>query len=147
MGKKPVSKMIKLTEQNYAKLKIYFASFQPEITLAILFGSYGTEQQRADSDVDFAVLFNTEADIYVEMRLLSGLSELLGIENIDLVNLNRSSIVVQHQALAGKLIYEKDPIITSDYFEKVIKYYCDYAPVLNRFDQEFLEGRIEYEKY
>jgi uncharacterized protein len=147
MGKSPVGKMISLTEKNYVELKKYFASYQPEISLALLFGSYGTVQQRADSDLDFAVLFNTEADIYVEMRLLSGLSELLGIENIDLVNLNRASIVVQHQALAGSLIYEKDPIITSDYFEKVIKYYCDYAPVLKKFDREFLEERIEYEKY
>ncbi len=147
MGEGPAGKMIKLTEQNYIELKEYFASFQPEISLAILFGSYGSEQQRADSDLDFAVLFNTEADIYVEMKLLSGLSQLLGIENIDLVNLNRASIVIQHQALAGRLIYEKDPIMTSDYFEKVIKYYCDYMPVLNKFDREFLEERIEYEKY
>jgi len=139
--------MIKLTEQNYADLKKYFASFQPEIILAVLFGSYGTEQQRADSDLDFAVLFGAEADIYDEMKLLSGLSELLGIDNIDLANLNKASIMVQHEALAGKLIYEKDPIITSDYFEKVIKYYCDYAPVLKKFDREFLEERIEYEKY
>ncbi len=139
--------MIKLTEQNYADLKKYFASFQPEITLAILFGSYGTEQQRADSDLDFAVLFSSEADIYVEMKLLAGLSGLLGIENIDLVNLNKASIMVQYEALAGRLIYEKGPIITSDYFEKVIKYYCDYAPVLKKFDREFLEERIEYEKY
>ncbi len=147
MGKNPVGKMIKLTEQNFVELNKYFASFQPEINLAILFGSYGTEQQRADSDIDFAVLFNTEADIYVEMRFLAGLSELLDIENIDLVNLDRASIVVQHEALAGRLIYEKDPIITSDYFENVIKYYCDYAPVINKFDREFLEERIEYEKY
>ena len=139
--------MIKLTEENYVELKKYFALFQPEIDIAILFGSYGTEQQDADSDLDFAVLFNTEVNIYVEMRLLSGLSELLGVENVDLVNLNKASIVVQHEALAGKLIYEKDPVITSDYFEKVIKYYCDYAPVLNKFDREFLEKRIEYEKY
>ncbi len=147
MGKSPVVKMAKLTEQNYVELNKYFASFQPEIILAILFGSYGTEQQRSDSDIDFAVLFNTKADIYIEMRLLSGLSELLGIENIDLVNLNKASVVVQHEALAGRLIYEKDPIITSDYFEKIFKYYCDYAPVLNKFDREFLEERIEYEKY
>ncbi len=139
--------MIKLTDKNYADLEKYFKSFQPEIILAILFGSYGTEQQRADSDLDFAVLFKTQVDIYAEMRLLSGLTGLLGIENIDLVNLNKASIVVQHEVLAGKIIYEKDPIITSDYFEKVIKYYCDYAPVLNRFDREFLEERIQYDKY
>ncbi len=54
--------------------------------------------------LSFAVLFNTETDIYVEMRLLAGLSELLGIENIDLVNLNKASIMVQHQALAGRYI-------------------------------------------
>ncbi len=139
--------MIKLTNKNYADLEKYFKSFQPEISLAILFGSYGTEQQRADSDLDFAVLFNTQVDIYAEMRLLSDLTGLLGIENIDLVNLNKASIVVQHEALAGKIIYEKNPIITSDYFEKVIKYYCDYAPVLNKFDREFLEERIQYDKY
>ncbi len=139
--------MIKLTDQNYADLEKFFKSFQPEIILAIIFGSYGTEQQRADSDLDFAVLFNNQVDIYAEMRLLSGLTDLLGIENIDLVNLNKASIVVQHEALAGKFIYEKDPIITSDYFEKVVKYYCDYAPVLNKFDREFLEEKIQYDKY
>jgi len=139
--------MIKLNEKKFSRLKNYFASFQPEIILAILFGSYGTEQQRADSDLDFAVLFNTNVDIYAEMRLLSGLTDLLGIENIDLVNLNKASIVLQHEALSGKFIYEKDPVITSDYVERVTKYYCDYAPVLNRFDREFLEGRIQYDRY
>jgi len=139
--------MIKLNEKKFSRLKNYFASFQPEIILAILFGSYGTEQQRADSDLDFAVLFNSNVDIYAEMRLLSGLTDLLGIENIDLVNLNKASIVLQHEALSGKFIYEKDPVITSDYVERVTKYYCDYAPVLNRFDREFLEERIQYDRY
>ena len=143
----PVGKMIKLNEKKFSRLKNYFLSFQPEIILAILFGSYGTEQQRADSDLDFAVLFNTNVDIYAEMRLLSGLTDLLGIENIDLVNLNKASIVLQHEALSGKFIYEKDPVITSDYVERVTKYYCDYAPVLNRFDREFLEERIQYDRY
>jgi len=139
--------MIKLSEKNFVELKKYFASFQPEISLAIMFGSYGTKRQKADSDLDFAVLFSTEVDIYVEMRLLAGLSDLLSIENIDLVNLNKASIMVQHEVLAGKLIYEKDPVITSDYFEKVFKYYCDYAPVMDKFDREFLEERIQYDKY
>jgi hypothetical protein len=42
----------------------------------------------------------------------------------------------------GEIIFEKDYILTSNYIERVLKFYGDYAPVLNKFDREMLGKEI-----
>lgn len=129
------------------RLSNLFKNHRPEILLVILFGSYQTEYQRPDSDIDFAILFQEKIGLKEEMNLLAQLSDILEYENVDLVNLNTAPITIQFNALGGTIIYEKDYVLTSNYIEKVLKIYGDYAPVLARFDQEMLDKEIPYHEY
>ena len=136
-----------ITEENKAMLVELFRDFQPEILLVLLFGSYDTEYFRSDSDIDFAVLFGANAGLMDEMKLLSRISLLLEYERADLVNLNQAPVTIQFNALGGKIIYEKDKTITSDFLERVLRMYGDYKPVLDRFDKELLEREIPSSEY
>lgn len=125
----------------------FFGSMEPAVIMASLFGSYGTDYQRSDSDIDFALLFERKPSLLEEMKILKELSAILDYEDVDLVNLNDASIILQFRALEGEILYEKDPIQVSDYMEKVFKIYGDYAPVLRNFDREMLREEIKVDEY
>jgi len=109
-----------------------------------LFGSYGTENQTALSDIDFAVYFNRRMDLSEELTFLSKLSDVLETDRVDLVNLNKAPVNIQFRAVSeGKIIYEKDYIATCDYIEKVIGLYQDYAIDLINFYREYDEALKE----
>ncbi|MCL4514046.1 MAG: nucleotidyltransferase domain-containing protein [Firmicutes bacterium] len=125
MGKK----LIQLGDERMAKLKTFFAN-QPDILAVYLFGSYGTEFQTPDSDVDFAVLFSPGAkiDLMAEMSLLGRMSMILGEDRLDLVNLNIVPLRLQYKVIStGRLIYEQDYIQTCDFVEEVFLRYQDYG--------------------
>lgn len=132
-----------MDEQN---LRDYFKS-QENIILAVVFGSHGTEFQRGDSDIDFAILFDETVDMLQEMRVLNDLSNILNFENVDLVNLNKASVILQFRALGGKIIYERDYYEVCDFMEKVFKIYADFAPKVYAFDQDMLKTSIDISKY
>lgn len=125
----------------------FFGSMKPAVIMASLFGSYGTDYQRSDSDIDFALLFERKPSLLEEMKILKELSAILDYEDVDLVNLNDASIILQFRALEGDILYERDPVQVSDYMEKVFKIYGDYAPVLRNFDREMLRGEIKVDEY
>lgn len=115
----------------------FFAEI-PEVVTVFLFGSYGTEYQTALSDIDFAVLFDKKLGIAEEAAFLSRLSEILGTDRVDLVNLNKAPLNLQFRAISeGKIIYERDYITTCDYMEKVMDLYQDYAIDLHYFYREY----------
>ncbi|NLY37918.1 MAG: nucleotidyltransferase domain-containing protein [Firmicutes bacterium] len=133
-----------ITAQKRKRLNDLFKNYHPDILLVILFGSYQTKYQRPDSDIDFAILFQEKIGLQEEMKLLAQLSDILEYENVDLVNLNTAPVTLQFNALGGTIIYEKDHVLTSNFIEKVLKIYGDYAPVLAKFDREMLEQEISY---
>ena len=119
-------------------------SGRPEIQAVFLFGSYGTGNQTDISDIDFAVLFDKRLDITEEAACLANISEFLGTDRVDLVNLNKAPLNLQFKAISeGKIIYEREYITTCDYIEKVIDLYQDYAIDLNYFYQEYDEALRE----
>ncbi|KAF3885820.1 MULTISPECIES: type VII toxin-antitoxin system MntA family adenylyltransferase antitoxin [Nostocales] len=91
----------------------------PYLKLLILFGSRATGKTHAQSDWDFAVLFNEEErKIHIkdnnwgwfEVPLILGKTFGIAPEKIDVVELNNSSWLVAHFiARDGILLYEKDP--------------------------------------
>ncbi len=113
----------------------------PHVQTVLLFGSYGTEYQTPLSDIDFAVFFSENITIAEEADLLNKLSITLDTDLVDLVNLNNAPIILQFNVIAqGKIIYERDYIATCDFFEKVIKYYHDYAITYNQFNRDYDES-------
>lgn len=137
-----MNKMLKLDKQ-LKNIPVFF-SRTPEVLTAFLFGSYGTENQTALSDIDFAVLFNKKLKLEEEAEFLTRLSELLRTDRIDLINLNKAPLSLQFRAVSeGKIIYERDYITTCDFIEKVTSLYQDYAIDLNYYYKEYDEALKE----
>ncbi len=124
-------------DEKIKNLPVYFSGL-PEVLIAFLFGSYGTENQTTLSDIDFAVLFNKKLGLREEAVFLAKLSDFLGTDRVDLVNLNKAPLNLQFRAVSeGKIIYERDYITTCDFIEKVIDLYQDYAIDLNYYYKEY----------
>lgn len=62
----------------------------PDILALYIFGSYGTEYQNENSDIDFAVLYERMPSLNDELSLEVKFSEILGTDDIDLINLRRT---------------------------------------------------------
>ncbi|MDD4568692.1 MAG: nucleotidyltransferase domain-containing protein [Tepidanaerobacteraceae bacterium] len=109
-----------------------------------IFGSCGTEYQRATSDVDFAILFETSSTLFKELEIESDISQIFERDDIDVVNLNKSPIDISHQVLyTGDLLFCRDEILLADFKEKVFNLYGDYGIVLKKFYDDFQEGLRE----
>lgn len=105
------------------------------IMLAYLFGSL-VERGRGE-DVDLAVL-PEEGDL---SELRQEISELLGTERLDLVNLKLASPVLRFQVIkTGILIYKKDNDIENNFEMAVLREYKDTAYMRKR-QMEVLEER------
>ncbi|WP_028308091.1 type VII toxin-antitoxin system MntA family adenylyltransferase antitoxin [Desulfitibacter alkalitolerans] len=135
-----------LTQKDKKKLKSYFKN-RSDVVLAILFGSHGTEFQRNDSDIDFAILFDNKISMMEEMKILDELSGILSFENIDLLNLNKASVIMKFEALSGQIIYERDFDEISDFMEKVFKTYGDITYMINEFNTDVLNRGINADEY
>ncbi|MDR3598956.1 MAG: nucleotidyltransferase domain-containing protein [Desulfosporosinus sp.] len=105
-----------------------FFRARDEIAAVYLFGSFGTEFEHLQSDIDLGVVFTHPVTLSEELALDGALSVHVGHDRIDLVNLNRAPIALQFRALQeGILIYEGDYVKHSDFIEYVLKIYPDYA--------------------
>lgn len=123
------SKIFQLTE--------YFNQ-REEINAVFIIGSYGTEYQREDSDIDFAVLYNCNVDIFTEIEIEAKISEIIKFDNIDLVNLTRAPITLQRKAINdGRQIYVRDFNKLCDYMEYVYKRYRDEIYFINNFYKDY----------
>lgn len=102
------------------------------------------EYQRATSDVDFAILFETSSTLFKELEIESDISQIFERDDIDVVNLNKSPIDISHQVLyTGDLLFCRDEILLADFKEKVFNLYGDYGIVLKKFYDDFQEGLRE----
>jgi predicted nucleotidyltransferase len=87
-------------------------TFYPDVEAIYLFGSYGTQDERPDSDVDIALLLPydraKENKNIVISKCRHVLEERLKKE-VDLANLRLTSTVFQFQVVTtGRLIYSRD---------------------------------------
>ncbi len=75
------------------------------IQVLSLFGSAATGAPHP-SDLDVGVIAGDSLDL---VELVSELAELLGTDRVDVVDLNRASVVLKAEALAGIPLYEVEP--------------------------------------
>lgn len=137
--------MIKI-EDHIDKLKKYFQENNNIIAVWII-GSYGTENQHTDSDIDFAFLFDTNINVMEEMSIVCDISDILSFENIDIINLLNAPITLQSKVInEGRNLYEQDYIKVSDYMETVFNRCRDEIYYLNNFMDDFYKS-FENEKY
>ncbi|MBC7264037.1 MAG: nucleotidyltransferase domain-containing protein [Chloroflexi bacterium] len=112
----------------------------PRILAAFLYGSQVEGCAMPHSDVDVAVLFTAEAAPTITgrdvARLEAKLIEATGLP-VEVVHLNRASLLLQHRAISGISLFERDPIAVSDFIEGVLKARRATAYRRNRRLQEF----------
>lgn len=112
-----------------------------DILAVWLIGSYGTEYQREESDIDFSILFNKDVSIIEEMRISCNISDVIGYENVDTVDLKKAPITLQFKTIKeGRNIYEEDFIKTSDYIEYVINRYREEKYYIESFRKDYYES-------
>ena len=107
-----------------------------------LFGYYDTSNNNKMSDIDIAVLLKDNCkNKNIKLDLLKGLVE-LGYDDIDLVILNRLSIVGKYEVVKhNKILYKSNDFDFNSYFSLIVRKYLDFKPLL-KVQREYLKERI-----
>lgn len=131
--------MINIEDKIITLIK-YFET-NDDIQAVWLIGSYGTEYQTEKSDIDFSILFNKDISIIEEMKVSCDISDIVGYENVDTIDLRKAPISLQFKTIKeGKSLYEADFIKTSDYIEYVINRYRDEKYYIESFRKDYYES-------
>ena len=114
------------------------------IELIYIFGSYATNKNNENSDLDIAVYLGGESGGFIKLEMLDELVGIFRREDIDLVILNKVDIVLQFQVIKyGEVVYMKDLFTKVVYEYKTMSFYMDmehFRNVRNKIRQEkFLE--------
>jgi predicted nucleotidyltransferase len=126
-------------------LRIFFAAY-PEVVAVYLFGSFGTEYEHPESDLDLGVVFRGRVKLRHELEIEADLSTVIKSDRVDFVNLGSAPVALQFRALSeGMLVYEGDYILNSNFIEHVLREYRDYSYRYARFAEESRKAlREEY---
>jgi predicted nucleotidyltransferase len=131
--------MINIEDKIITLIK-YFET-NDDILAVWLIGSYGTEYQREESDIDFSILFNKDVSIIKEMKISCNISDIIGYENVDTIDLKKAPITLQFKTIKeGKSLYEADFMKTSDYIEYVINRYREEKYYIESFRKDYYES-------
>lgn len=130
------------------KRKIIEVSKKENGILAVyIFGSYGTDYQRKNSDLDLAILFDENPGIMDQMELAGKYELAIGIK-VDLINLNNVDIILKHEVIIkGEKIYSKDEIKTADFVEYVLKFASDARITKKKFQDDYISALKEEIKW
>lgn len=111
----------------------------PQIQIGIVFGSAGTDRQRASSDVDVAVAAACVLKTTERIALLDALA--LRLERpVDLVDLKAVSGTILQQALSkGRIVLNRNPML---YAELILKMWYDQADLMPNYNM-ILRRRLE----
>lgn len=122
--------------------------YYPEVQGIYLFGSYGTEHEWANSDVDLALLFPFPQALELEMLAFSPckftLSDRLRRE-IDLVNIRQVSTVFQNEIInSARLISAPDLEAIREFEMIVLSAYQKLNQERKDILEEFLKSKRAY---
>jgi predicted nucleotidyltransferase len=107
-----------------AEAVVLLSGAVPGLLAIYRFGSYGTDQERIDSDIDLAILATQPVETMQRWELAQQLASLFG-RDVDLVDLGVSSAVLRAQVVShGERLYCVDPA-RCEVFEDFT--YTDYA--------------------
>lgn len=113
----------------------------PETQAVYLFGSYGTEDERSDSDVDFAVLLPPQHKFRTGqlLELTGALVDQIG-RSVDLINVREANTVFQKEIImADRRLFVAD-LYAADEFEMMVV--SDYQK-LSEERREIIESAVE----
>lgn len=115
---------------------------------AYLFGSRAQGTEYALSDYDYAVLMKKngqqkgDSTYFALYDILSEISpRSLANDAIDIVFLKDAGLELRfHVIRYGKVLFDSDPLQRVNFEAQTLLLYCDYRPVLDRFDRAILEA-------
>jgi len=127
----------KLTE-----LRAFFAG-QKDVRLAYLFGSQVNGTAGPSSDYDIGVLPSENVASRFRLELMWELSQLLGVENVDVVLMDRARVELVYCIIAqGQLLYEEDTCVRVDFEARLLSKSFDFLPVLKQRRRTIIEEAI-----
>ena len=130
MKKMIIDKIIKIGKENNAIQAVY------------LFGSQAKNQAGTNSDIDIAVLLEdnyTKKSGEIKVKLYEELIK-AGIDNIDLVILNKASALLSYEVVKENyLLYKKEGFDAASYQSLAIRKYLDFEYYLKKNQQKFKE--------
>ena len=121
--------------------------YYPDVQAVYLFGSYGTDQELANSDVDIAVLLPHDKSHKTGSLLMNDLrfelERLLG-KGVDLINLRQVPTVLQKEiVMADSRIYQADEYPADEFEMLTFSYYQKLNEERRQILEEILaDGRI-----
>lgn len=132
-------------ELDFKKLKDVFKDYA-YIASAYLFGSYALAKTGPMSDIDIAILLKDSAPkgrelIHEKDFLAYRIARILGVKDVDLIELNSQGLIFQHNVLrTGNLIYDADTKHRIKFETLVITNFCDFEPTLRFIEKSHLQG-------
>lgn len=116
-----------------------FLADDPDIYLAMLFGSTADGTQRPDSDIDVAIHLRHKIDSRKRQRLADEITCATG-RTVDLIDLTHVDGALLRQILrTGKVLFSKKPGILGTLTERLLDWQEDFEPQLNA----LLESRLQ----
>ena len=130
MKKMIIDKIVKIAKENKVIKAVY------------LFGSQAKNQASQNSDIDIAVLLEanyTKKSGEIKVKLYEELIK-AGIDNIDLVILNKASALLSYEVVKENyLLYKKEGFDAASYQSLAIRKYLDFEYYLKKNQQKFKE--------
>ena len=109
----------------------------PALQAIFLFGSQTDGYARPNSDIDLGLLTDDPLTLSTRLKLEVALCQALERENLDCILLNQAPILLRFRAIQGQILYEKNPILVSDFMQNTMHEYYDFQHVLNTYQREF----------
>ncbi|MEK6725570.1 MAG: nucleotidyltransferase domain-containing protein [Deltaproteobacteria bacterium] len=113
------------------KILSYFKKL-PEVMALYIFGSFDTQFERADSDIDIAVLVSkgNNKELEVLKSEYYNASPGFSMRTIDIVILNTAPTYLKHRILkTGRILLDKNPSQRKEFTALVLQEYFDYKPI------------------
>jgi uncharacterized protein len=100
----------------------------PGLRMLALHGSQARGTAHTRSDWDFA--YQADSDFDAD-HLMAALADLLKVDRIDLVDLDRAGALLRHRvATDGVVLFEQEPGVFERFWLDAVHTWCDLAPVL-----------------
>lgn len=115
---------------------------EPELVLALIFGSRAGPHPRFDSDLDVAVLGKGPLDSAQRVRIVESLAAVAGTA-VDLIDLAvESGVVARAALLSGRLLFCRSPERYQERLRQLVYDAEDFLPPLRRGQQEAVQRWI-----
>jgi len=128
-------------------IKEIFAE-EKNILLTYIFGSQVTGKTGPLSDYDFAVFLSQKPPFQFKYKLKNRLLSVLDSKQVDLVILNDTPIELKYKVIVtGKVIFQKNSIVRTEFEADTLSQYFDYLPVLRGQKKDILKVKSKGERY